>query len=241
MMKELGRRALGPVSLLLLGLTFWLGYFVTPPDQVQGDLVRLLYIHPAMALVALYVSFGTATVASAMYLWPRTRAESLDRIAHSAIEVSVFFIALTLITGSIWGRPTWGVWWAWDARLTSTAILGVFALGYLALRRANDDREIRARRSAVFCILTAINVPIIHFSVIWWKTLHQGASVFTSNRTLKVHGSMALTLLLSFLAFTLTFFWFLRTRYRIEVARDKQLHTKLVASIEQRRGEVPAS
>ena len=130
---------------------------------------------------------------------------------------------------------------ALDARLTSTAILGVFTLGYLALRRANDDREIRARRSAVFAILTAINVPIIHFSVIWWKTLHQGASVFTSNRTLKVHGSMAFTLLLSFLAFTLTFFWFLRTRYRIEVARDQQSQKKLKASIEQRRNEVPAS
>ncbi len=99
----------------------------------------------------------------------------------------------------------------------------------------------RGRRSAVFAILTAINVPIIHFSVIWWKTLHQGASVFTSNRTLKVHGSMAFTLLLSFVAFTLTFFWFLRIRYRIEVARDHQSHRKLVSSIEQRRNEVPAS
>ncbi len=240
-MNELGRRALGPLALILLVSTFWLGYFVTPPDQVQGDLARLLYIHPAVAWVALYVSFGTAAIASAMYLWPRTRSESLDRIAHSAMEVSVFFIAITLITGSIWGRPTWGVWWAWDARLTSSAILGVFGLGYLALRRANEDREIRARRSAVFCILTAINVPIIHFSVIWWKTLHQGASVFTSNRTLKVHGSMAFTLLLSFVAFTLTFFWFLRTRYRIEVAKDRQGHQKLVASIEQRRNEVPAT
>jgi heme exporter protein C len=240
MTKELAHRALGPVSLLLLALTFWLGYFVTPPDVVQGELVRLLYIHPAVAWVALYVSFGTATIASAMYLWPRTRSEALDRIALSAIEVSIFFIALTLISGSIWGRPAWGVWWAWDARLTSTAILGVFALGYLALRRANDDREVRARRSAVFCILTAINVPIIHFSVLWWKTLHQGATVFTSNRSIKVHGSMGLTLLLSFVAFTLTFFWFLRTRYRIEVARDRQLHHSLVASIEQRRKEVPA-
>ena len=98
MMKELSRRVLGPISLLLLALTFWLGYFVTPPDVVQGDLVRLLYIHPAMAWVALYVSFGTATIASAMYLWPRTRSESLDRIAHSAMEVSVFFIVMTLIT-----------------------------------------------------------------------------------------------------------------------------------------------
>ena len=238
MTKKLGRFALGPASLVLLALTFWLGYFVTPPDKVQGELVRLLYIHPAVAWVALYVSFGTATIASAMYLWPRTRSEALDRIAASAVEVSLFFIALTLISGSIWGRPAWGVWWAWDARLTSTAILGVFALGYLALRRANDDRDQRARRAAVFCILTAINVPIIHFSVLWWKTLHQGASVLSSNRSIKVHGTMGLTLLLSFIAFTLTFFWLLRARYRIEVMRDEKLHRSLAASIEQRRTEV---
>nr|MBW4030921.1 cytochrome c biogenesis protein CcsA [Acidobacteriota bacterium] len=189
-MIKLSQRLLGPVTLLLLALTFWLGLWVTPPDKVQGDLVRLLYVHPPIAWVALYVSFGTATVASCLYLWRRTRSMTMDRIAYCAMEISVVFIALTLITGSIWGRPTWGVWWAWDARLTSTAILGVFALAYLALRRANDDPAQRARRSAVFAILTALNVPIIHFSVLWWKTLHQGASVLTSTGQLKVHGSM---------------------------------------------------
>ncbi len=219
-MIKLSQRLLGPVTLISLALTFWLGLWVTPPDVVQGDLVRLLYVHPPIAWVALYVSFGTATIASCLYLWRRTRSDVMDRIAYCAMEISVVFIALTLITGSIWGRPTWGVWWAWDARLTSTAILGVFALAYLALRRANDDPALRARRSAVFAILTAINVPIIHFSVQWWKTLHQGASVLTSNGTLNVHGSMLWTMLLGFLGFTLLFFWLLRYRYRLEVKRD---------------------
>lgn len=237
MMKQLSQRLLGPVTLVLLALTFWLGMWVTPPDKVQGDLVRLVYVHPAIAWVALYVSFGTATIASALYLWKRTRSMVMDRIAYCSMEVSVVFIILTLITGSIWGRPTWGVWWAWDARLTSTAILGVLALGYLALRRANDDPTLRARRSAVFAILSAINVPIIHFSVLWWKTLHQGATVFTANRTLLIHGIMAWTLLISFVAFTLLFFWLLRARYRLEVSRDRARSVALEASLDMRRRE----
>lgn len=237
MMKTLSQRLLGPLTLVLLALTVWLGLWVTPRDRVQGNLVRLVYIHPAIAWVALYVSFGTATIASALYLWKRTRSLVMDRIAYCAMEISVVFIVLTLITGSIWGRPTWGVWWAWDARLTSTAILGVLALGYLALRRANDDPTLRARRSAVFAILSAINVPIIHFSVQWWKTLHQGATVFTSNRTLLIHGSMAWTLLISFVGFTLLFFWLLRARYRLEVSRETLTQTTIEDALAQRRSE----
>ncbi len=237
-MTRLAQRLLGPVTLLSLAVTAWLGLWVTPPDRVQGDLARLVYVHPALAWVALYLSFGTATIASVLYLWPRTRSVTADRVAVSAMEVSLVFILLTLATGSIWGRPTWGVWWAWDARLTSTAILGVLALGYLALRRANDDPEARARRSAVFAILSAINVPIIHFSVVWWKTLHQGATVFTSTRSLKIHGIMAWTLLISFVAFTLAYGWLVRARYRLEVARAGREAALLAEAIARRAAEV---
>jgi len=237
MIKSLVQRLLGPLSLVTMALTFWLGIWVTPPDKVQGDLARLVYIHPAIATVALYFSFGTSTIASCLYLWKRTRSLTMDRIAHCAMEVSLVFIVLTCITGSIWGRPAWGVWWAWDARLTSTAILGVLAMGYLALRRANDDVEIRARRSAVYAILCAVNVPIIHFSVQWWKTLHQGATVLGPNRTLLIHGIMAWTMLLSFVAFTLTYFWLLRLRYRLEVAREASTKVSLDAALAQRRSE----
>jgi heme exporter protein C len=237
MMKLLSQRLLGPVTLVLLALTFWFGLWVTPPDKIQGNLARLLYVHPAIAWVALYLSFGTATIASALYLWKRSRSLVMDRVAHCAVEVSLVFIILTLITGSLWGRPTWGVWWAWDARLTSTAILGVFAVGYLAIRRANDDVEQRARRSAVVAILAAINVPIIHFSVQWWKTLHQGASVFTPGGNFKVHGIMLTTLFISLAAFTLLFFWLLRARYRVEVVRDERQRVSLDEALAQRRRE----
>jgi heme exporter protein C len=237
MIKDLSQRLLGPVTLVLLALTIWLGLWVTPPDVVQGNLVRLVYVHPSVAWVALYVSFGTATVASALYLWRRTRSMVMDRVAHCAMEVAVVFIALTLVTGSIWGRPTWGVWWAWDARLTTTAILGVLALGYLALRRANDDPLLRARRAAVYAVLAAINVPIIHFSVDWWKTLHQGATVFTVNGTILIHGIQLWTLLMSFVAFTLIFFWLLRARYRLEERRDAASSTQLAQALVTRQRE----
>lgn len=236
-MQRLLSRSLGPLALVTSLATIVMGVWITPPDAVQGDLARLLYIHPALAWVALYLSFGTATVASALYLWPRTRSMTADRVAEAAVEVSTLFIALTLITGSIWGRPTWGVWWVWDARLTSTAVLGVFMLGILALRRANDDPTVRAKRSAVLALLTALNVPIVHFSVLWWKTLHQGATVFTDNRDIKIHGSMAWTLLLSFIALTLVFGWMVRARYRIATGVQVQRDAALDAAMEQRRQE----
>jgi heme exporter protein C len=237
MIKQLSQRLLGPLTLVLLALTVWLGLWVTPEAKIQGNLARLVYVHPAVAWVALYVSFGTATIASALYLWPRTRSVVMDRVAHCAVEVSAVFIALTLITGSIWGRPTWGVWWAWDATLTSTAILFLFALAYLALRRANDDFELRAKRSAVFALLAAINVPIINFSVVWWKTLHQNATVFTPDHTFLIHGIMAWTLMLSFVAFSLLFFWLLRARYRLQIAREAHHERSLDDALTQRRRE----
>jgi heme exporter protein C len=236
-MRQVAQRALGPLTVLLLGLTCVLGLVVTPKDVVQGNLVRLLYIHPAIAWVALYVSYGVVVVASALYLWPRTRSLTVDRVAEAALEVSVVFIALTLVTGSIWGRPTWGVWWAWDARLTTTAIMGVLEIGALALRRANDDPEVRARRSAILVLVSALNVPIIHFSVQWWSTLHQGASVLSPDGTLKVHGSMLWTLLLSFVAFTLAFLWLFRERYRLGAARAAARDRSLDEAIADRRAE----
>jgi heme exporter protein C len=215
-------RALGACAVASLAVVVWLGLWVTPPDQHQGDLVRLLYLHPPVAWVALYLAFGTAALSSLLWIWPRTRSRVWDRLAASAMEVGVVFTALTLVSGSLWGRPTWGVWWVWDARLTSTALLLVLQLGYLALRRVPADTEARARRSALAALLAAVDVPIVHFSVNWWRTLHQSATVLTPDLQAKIRGAaMGWTLALGFLAMTLVFAWLLAVRYRSEVLSDR--------------------
>ena len=236
-MKRTLRRLLGPVAVALVALDVILGLFVTPPDIEQGDLVRLVYIHPALAWVALYVAFAMAGICSLLYLWPRTRSMTYDRLAASAVEIGVVFTILTLVTGSIWGRPTWGVWWTWDARLTSTALLAVMFLGYLALRRVPADPHVRARRCAVAALIAAVDVPIVHFSVVWWQTLHQGATVLNSNLTPTIHGLMAWTLLLSFVAFTLLFLWMVLVRYEIETLDEGEEDAELADALEARRQE----
>ncbi|MHB8438300.1 MAG: cytochrome c biogenesis protein CcsA [Acidimicrobiales bacterium] len=224
-----------------LAATVWLGLWVTPPDKVQHDLVRLVYLHPPVAWVALYAAFAVAALASVLWLWPRTRSRFWDRLAASSMEVGVVFTALTLVSGSIWGRPTWGVWWAWDARLTSTAMLLVLQLGYLALRRVPADVDARARRSAVVAVVSAVDVPIVHFSVDWWHTLHQGATVLNANLSPTIHGSMAWTLLLGFVSVTLVFVWMLLLRYQIETAYDVVGDGVLELSLAERWAEGGAS
>jgi len=232
---------LGVASVALVALDVILGLWVTPPDADQGELVRLVYLHPALAWVALYLAFGMAALCAVLYLWPRTRSMRFDRLSASAVEVGVVFIGLTLITGSIWGRPTWGVWWTWDARLTSTALLGVLFLGYLALRRVPADPEVRARRCAIAAIFAAVDVPIVHFSVVWWQTLHQGATVLNPNLTPTIHGLMAWTLLLSFIAFSTLFAWMVLMRFQIEELRESGEDVELARALEARRAEGVAS
>lgn len=230
-------RYVGLSSVVSLAATAWLGLWVTPPDVHQGNLVRLVYVHPAVAWIALYVAFGTVGVASVLWLWPRTRSSFFDRLAASAMEIGTVFTGLTLVTGSIWGKPTWGVWWAWDARLTSTALLFVLQLGYLALRRVPSDPESRARRSAVAALVAALDVPIVHFSVLWWRTLHQKATVLTPTLSPKIHGIMAWTLLLGFVAFTLVFFWMLAVRMRSASIEDYLDDEGMDAALEERWAE----
>jgi heme exporter protein C len=230
-------RIIGISAAVTVAFTVWLGLWVTPPDKVQGDLVRLVYIHPGVAWVALYLAFGLAALSSLLYLWPRTRSFFWDRLAAAAVEVGVVFNVCTLISGSIWGRPTWGVWWAWDARLTLTAVLLVLFLGYLALRRVPAEPEVRARRCAFVALFAAIDIPLIHFSVVWWRTLHQGATVLNANLSPQIHGSMAWTLLLGFIALTLVFVWMLLVRYRIGVLEDYLGTGELEVAILERQAE----
>jgi heme exporter protein C len=234
-------RIIGISAVVGVALTVWLGLWVTPPDQTQGNLVRLVYLHPAVAWVALYLAFGLAAAASLLYLWPRTRSLFWDRLAAAAVEVGVVFNVCTLISGSIWGKPTWGVYWAWDARLTLTAVLLVLFLGYMALRRVPAEPDKRAKRSAIVALFAAVDVPLDHFSVLWWRTLHQGATVLNPDLSPSIHGSMAWTLLLSFIALTLGFVWMLLVRYRIGVLEDWLGRGELDVALRERQAEGTAA
>jgi heme exporter protein C len=230
-------RVVGLAAVVSTAATVWLGLWVTPPDKVQGNLVRLVYLHPPIAWVALYLAFGLSALSSLLYLWRRTRSFFWDRLAGASVEVGVVFNALTLVTGMLWGRPSWGVWWTWDARLTSTALLLVLFLGYLALRRVPAAPEVRAKRCAVAALVAFVDVPIVHFSVVWWQTLHQGATVLNADLSPTIHGSMAWTLLLGFVALTLVFVWMVGVRYRIEVLADRTGTEELEVSLAERWAE----
>jgi heme exporter protein C len=233
----LALRLLGAVALAGVVSTVWLGLFVTPPDQFMGNLVRLLYVHPPMAWVA-FLAFGVASLASLLYLWPRTRAPRFDRLAGASAEVGVVFTGLTLVSGSIWGRPTWGAWWVWDPLLTTTALLFVLYLGYLAVRRVPGDFHVRARRSAIAALIAFVDVPIVYFSVEWWRSLHQAPTI-TAGRTY-VHGSMAWTLLLGFVSFTLVYIWLVAHRYRLAKLDEFEESEGLEVALAERRAEAVA-
>lgn len=227
-------RVLGVAALVSGVATAVLGLALTPPDQVQGQLVRLIYVHPAAA-TACYVGFGLSALASLAYLWPRTRSRRWDRLAAASAEVGVIFCIVCLITGSIWGRGSWGVWWTWDARLTLTALLLAVFVGYLALRRTGGDPETRAKRSAVVAVVCALLVPVDHEATTWWTTLHQGNTLLRANPL--IHGSQLWTMLLSFVAFGLGFAWLLVHRYRVEVLEDRFEEEGFAAAISERRAE----
>jgi heme exporter protein C len=158
------------VAFLALAGAQVLGILTSPADRDMGHLQKIMYVHVPAAWNA-FIAFFIVAVASLAYLWKGR--ERHDLLAAAAAEVGAVLTALTLILGSIWGRPTWGVWWTWDPRLTSTAVLLLIFVGYLALRGFVEDAERRAQWSAAVGILGALNVPIVYMSVKWWRTIHQ--------------------------------------------------------------------
>src|SRR5689334_15429063 len=167
-------KLLGWLAAFSLAAGLVMAFVVAPREVTQGNVQRIMYVHVPLILAS-YVAFVVLAAASVLYLVRRNAAA--DRIAHASGEVGVLFVGLGILTGSIWGKPTWGTWWTWDARLTSVAILFVMYLGYLLLRGTIDDAERAARYSAVLGIVAALNIPLVHFSVYWWRTLHQPASL----------------------------------------------------------------
>ena len=199
-----------------IAVTYIRAIFFTPLEALQGPAQKILYVHAPAAWVA-FMAFGLVAVASILYLW--LREDRLDRIAESSAEVGVVFTTVVLTTGPLWGKPIWGAYWTWDARLTLTLFLWFVYVGYIVLRGAIEDRAARARYSAVLGILGALLIPFIHLSVYLFRTLHPQPILMKPSAP-SLPGEMLTTLLLSFASFILLYVALLRARYRYAVTRD---------------------
>ncbi len=234
-----GSRTLGAVVAVALGVFLAVALVFSPSDSgagasenEMGQLVRIMYVHVPVA-IACYLSFLVTAIGSAMYLWKKT--EGWDILAVASAEVGVVFTGLTLATGSIWGKIAWGTWWEWDARLTSTLLLFVVYIGYLALRRAILDPVIRAKRAAVVGLIAFANVPIVHFSVNWWRSLHQDATISRFDPT--IDGLKLFALLFGMVVVQALYVWMMMHRFRLAYVESKLESQGLDVAIAERRAE----
>jgi heme exporter protein C len=209
--------ALSVAAAAAVGVSIVRAVFFTAPDAAQGAAQKILYVHAPAAWVA-FLAFGLVALVSALYLWLRDLR--MDRIAESSAEVGVVFTTVVLVTGPLWGKPVWGTYWTWDARLTLTLFLWFIYLAYLVLRGAVEDPHARARLSAVLGILGALLIPFIHLSVYLFRTLHPPPMLMKPSRP-SMPAEMLTTLLLCFGAFTLLYFALLRARFRYAAERDE--------------------
>ncbi|MBF0449092.1 MAG: cytochrome c biogenesis protein CcsA [Magnetococcales bacterium] len=222
------QRPLGLTTILALIAGLWL-VFNAPLDFQQGNSVRILYAHVPSAKMALFF-YILLTGSSIVYLWKKN--ETADIIAEATAPVGAAFTAVTLASGSIWGKPMWGTWWAWDARLTSMLVLLIIYMGLMALRNALDEPLKAARATAVLAIIGAVDLPIIHFSVVWWRTLHQPPSFSGGSGTPAIVGGLLPPLVVMSIAFLLlgTYMVVVKTR---EIAAARQLEALDVERMEE--------
>jgi len=202
---------------LVVGLV--MGFGVAPREVTQGNVQRIMYVHVPAVWVA-YLAFAAGLVGSITYL--ARRRPGADQVAHAACEVGTLFLGVNIATGAIWGKPTWGTWWTWDARLTSVAVVFVMFLAYLLLRAAVEDRERGARYAAVVGIVAALNIPLVHFSVYWWRTLHQPPSLLKPGSS-TMPPVILTTLLVNFAALALLGAYFVARRARVLAAEEEAL------------------
>jgi heme exporter protein C len=212
------------ITLVGMTITIWLAFFYAPTDAIEGQPQRIFYVHVPVSWLGM-LAFVVMAGASVVYL--RKRDERWDWIARASAEIGMLFITLALITGSIWGRTTWGTWWTWDARLTTTLILWFVYVGYLMLRNYMGRTAASARAGAVMSIICVIDVPIIYESVNWWRTLHPTAEVGTAGA---LPGPVVLTLMISLTVFTLLYALLMISAYQLQ--RTQTLAQRLRASLE---------
>ncbi|MEO5378447.1 MAG: heme ABC transporter permease CcmC [Magnetococcus sp. DMHC-6] len=213
------QKILGVITLILLGAGLWLAW-TAPIDFQQGNSVRILYLHVPSAKIAL-LSYLVLAIASGIFLWRRN--EMADIVAEAVVPIGAIFSFVTLASGSIWGKPMWGTYWTWDARLTSMLILLILYMGLLAMRHALDDPGKGARATAVLALVGFVDLPIIHFSVKWWRTLHQPPSFSgPADKGITIAGPLLMPLIVMAVAFIALGSYLLIVKIR-EVAAKREL------------------
>src|SRR6266540_341983 len=211
---------LGILAVASSAIATWMALIWAPTDAVQGDVYRIMFVHVPTAWLA-YLAFVIVFLASVGWLW--TKRPWFDALAVSSAEIGVLFTGLTLVAGSIWAKPAWGVWWTWEPRLVTTAIMFVMYVGYLLLRGLSTDFERRATRAAVLGIVLVVDVPIVHLSVTWMNALHQLPSVLRAGGSPAIDPPMLATLLVSVGAFTVLYVYLMATRVALELRRQRRI------------------
>jgi heme exporter protein C len=214
-----GTRVLGVLTIAAMAWLAAFGLLFSPEDRDQRESVRLLYVHVPTIWIA-YLAFVVTAIASGMYLFTAKKSLGWDRLAGASAEIGTVFVAVTLVVGALWGRLTWGVFWQWDARLTTTALLFVTYIGYLAVRRLGGTHQQRARRSAVIGLIAVLEIPLVHWSVRLWRSLHQEASVLNTDGNIRMDGLMLFSLFVGVVAFSLLYVWLLLHRTRGMAMQD---------------------
>ena len=214
------------ISIILFAAGLYGALLYAPPDYQQGEAFRIIYVHVPAAWMSMFIYVVMAATGAAGLVW---KVKVTDATARSCAPLGASFTFLALITGSLWGKPMWGTWWVWDARLTSELILLILYLGYMALQSAIDDRRTAARAGAVLALVGVVNIPIIHYSVIWWNTLHQGPTITKMDKP-SIVVSMLVPLLIMSIAYTTFFVTMLMVRVRAEII-DQEKNTSWVREL----------
>ena len=219
---------LAGATLILLGLGLYLSFFVAPPDYQQGETVKIMFIHVPAAWLAMFGYMLIAAASLGTLIWRHPLA---DVAAKTAVPIGATFTFVALVTGSLWGKPMWGTYWVWDARLTSVLVLFLLYLGLLALWQAIEEPGRAGRAAAILALVGAVNLPIIHYSVVWWNTLHQPASVFRMGGP-TIDPSLLAPLLVMAIAFTLLFVLLHLIAMRAEILR-RRVHALQQTQVER--------
>lgn len=228
-----GTRVLGAAILVGVALSVAYGLFISPPDAQLGETIRIIYLHVPTVMAA-YAAFIVTAVGSAMYLWKKT--EGWDLIAASAAEIGVLFFAVTIIDGALWGKVTWGVFWRWEPRLTTSAVLLLMYIGYLVVRSIPADARTRATRCAVIGLVAVVNIPIVHKAVDWWRGLHQGRTVLATVDP-EMAGSQLFAMYASMLTGMVVFAWLMVHRFRVAFLAERAADAGMDEALAERRAE----